>query len=434
MDVLLFEDSQVAALEPLVWMRPAYDLFCAGTRLIDRLREQFPQATISAIVRPHLVPVEKATRTQLQAVRAGGAKPLSRASQAGEAPPGTPASPTLVINARLAPTPAALAYLVTMCSKPQGSQIAADGDRLAAAWLPQGIPTGTGWDPATGRNEIDPSAAAVTFREQLQLFDHPHDVLKIHLDHAQDGIADLIRREPLREIREGVFVADGVLLGEGLVTDTQHGPIAIQNGAQLGPHCFLRGPVLIGPDCKVHEHASLKNGVILGNTVRAGGEIEASIFDSYSNKQHYGFVGHSYLGKWVNLGAGTCNSNLKNTYGNVRVQTRLGKVDSGLQFLGTMFGDYSRSAINTSIFTGLNIGACSVLYGGVTKNVPSFVNYAPSFGSVTEMSTEVMLTTQQRAFARRGLEQREHDRQLLRDVFALTAEARIGIPAGPPVF
>ena len=155
-----------------------------------------------------------------------------------------------------------------------------------------------------------------------------------------------------------------------------------------------------------------------------GGEVEASIVEPYTNKQHHGFLGHSYLGSWINLGAGTSNSDLKNTYGNVKMEYRGEQVPTGMQFVGCIMGDYAKSAINTGIFTGKTVGCCSMLYGFVTTNVPSFVNYARLFGQVTELPPEVMIATQQRMFMRRSVAQRECDIALIRSMYDLTRHER----------
>ncbi len=157
---------------------------------------------------------------------------------------------------------------------------------------------------------------------------------------------------------------------------------------------------------------------------KIGGEIEASIVEPFTNKQHYGFLGHSYLGSWINLGAGTCNSDLKNTYGEVNMVYQDEKMNTGMQFFGCVMGDYAKSAINTGIFTGKTIGACSMMYGFVTTNVPSYVNYARLFGQVTELPPEVMVATQRRMFARRKVEQRACDVQLILDMYELSRHER----------
>jgi glucose-1-phosphate thymidylyltransferase len=172
------------------------------------------------------------------------------------------------------------------------------------------------------------------------------------------------------------------------------------------------------------EHASIKDGVSIGHTTKIGGEVEASVIEPYTNKQHHGFLGHSYLGSWINLGAGTCNSDLKNTYGKVNMDYAGQRVATGMQFVGCMMGDYSKTAINTGIFTGKTVGVCSMLYGFVTANVPSFVNYARLFGQVTELPPEVMIATQERMFRRRNVAQRPCDIQLVHDMYELTREER----------
>ena len=100
------------------------------------------------------------------------------------------------------------------------------------------------------------------------------------------------------------------------------------------------------------------------------------------------------------------------------------KVDTNMQFVGCIMGDYSKTAINTGIFTGKTIGVCSMVYGFVSTNVPSFVNYARTFGQITELSPEVMIATQKRMFVRRNVTQRASDCQLILDMYELTRYER----------
>jgi glucose-1-phosphate thymidylyltransferase len=65
-----------------------------------------------------------------------------------------------------------------------------------------------------------------------------------------------------------------------------------------------------------------------------------------------------------------------------------------------------------------------MVYGYVTTNVPSFVNYARLFGQVTETPVDVLIATQARMFARRDVPQRDCDVQLLRDMYELTRHER----------
>jgi glucose-1-phosphate thymidylyltransferase len=258
----------------------------------------------------------------------------------------------------------------------------------------------------------------------LPLLEYPHDIVRHHLATVSENLAARLASGTYRELRDGVLAADGAKVGEHVVVDASNGPIVLEAGASIGPYCFLRGPVHVGRNARVIEHAALKDGVVLGHTTKIGGEVEASIVEPYSNKQHHGFLGHSYLGSWINLGAGTCNSDLKNTYGPVNMVYRDQKVPTGMQFVGSIIGDYAKTAINTGIFTGKTIGVCSMVYGFVTTNVPSFVNYARLFGQVTATPVEVMVAAQARMFQRRGVTQRPCDAQLVREMFALTAHER----------
>jgi glucose-1-phosphate thymidylyltransferase len=226
------------------------------------------------------------------------------------------------------------------------------------------------------------------------------------------------------EIMDGVFGKSGVKIGAYAVVDASQGPIVMEENVRVGPFCLLSGPVYAGAGARVLEHAALKDGVSLGHTVKIGGEVEASVIEPYTNKQHHGFLGHSYLGSWINLGAGTCNSDLKNTYGKINIHYGDHKVATGMQFLGCFIGDYSKTAINTSIFTGKVIGVCSMMYGFVTSNVPSYVNYARLFGQTSLLPPDVMINTQKRMFDRRKVSQRECDKQLIRDMYDLTIDER----------
>jgi glucose-1-phosphate thymidylyltransferase len=247
------------------------------------------------------------------------------------------------------------------------------------------------------------------------------------LDNLQWRIEKGLADRSLQEQQDGVFIAESATIGQYTLTDTSKGPIVIEAKAQVGPYTLLRGPIYIGSKSKILEHSAIKDAVSLGHTTKIGGEVEASVVEPFTNKQHHGFLGHSYLGSWINLGAGTCNSDLKNTYGTVNMEYPYGRATTNMQFLGCIMGDYSKTAINTGIFTGKVIGVCSMMYGFVTSNVPSYVNYARLFGQLASLPPEVMVSTQQRMFARRNVEQRGCDIQLLYDMHRMTQNERDGL-------
>jgi glucose-1-phosphate thymidylyltransferase len=413
MQIILFEDALVDQLAPVTIGRPAFSITCAGWRLDELLRTAF--GSTRATVRPHLRDVLSADAPD--------------AVMADEI-----LGPALVVNARLAPTIANL-HLLEALPKSSHRGLYMQNDRLVVALLGAGVrmPIHDGNVERTLLESPLPRHPVSDFK----LFEYPHDILYEHQAHFGDGLALRLSRGRFEQTQDGVFVGDGVQLGAHLVADTREGPVVIDSGTVVGPFCYLRGPVYIGPNSRLNEHAALKDFACLSHTTKTGGEVECTIIEPYSNKQHHGFLGHSYVGSWVNMGAGTSNSDLKNTYGTVNMTYGSQKVVTGMNFVGCFIGDYAKTAVNSSIFTGKTIGAASMLYGFVTSNVPSFVNYARSFGQITEAPVDVVVSMQARMFARRKVVQRPCDAELLRAMFERTRgeRAELGeLSSEPPAF
>lgn len=401
MDVVVFEDALVAQLDPIAIGKPAFAISCGGRRLLEAL---VPLGRLHAYVRAHLRQVVEADFREVSLSGGFGAGAL------------------LAVNARLAPTIANLKALSELAAS-GGPGIVQHGNAVLAAMLDADSTAQLSRSPQPLEAAIR-TMSLPNVEASLTAFEYPHDVLRYHLTSFSENLSARLDKETYRQTADGVFLAPDATIGSYVTTDTTNGPIVLEAGATVGPYCYLRGPIHLGAGTRVLEQAVLKDSVATGHTVKIGGEVEASIIEPFTNKQHHGFLGHSYLGSWINLGAGTCNSDLKNTYGTVNMEYRGRKVNTGMQFIGAIIGDYAKTAINTGIFTGKTVGACSMVYGFVTTNVPSFVNYARLFGQVTEAPVEVMVSTQRRMFARRGVEQRPCDIQLLHDMHALTTHER----------
>jgi UDP-N-acetylglucosamine diphosphorylase/glucosamine-1-phosphate N-acetyltransferase len=394
--IVLFEDDRASQLEPLAAAEPAFAICCGSYRLVYLLRAMGP---ICTLVRKHLRAVEATSYPE-------------------RVPPEKlPAGPVLFVNARLVPSVSVLGRLKAIVESGREGQVVS-GDGIAAALVTRTVELPRGDDANSAVAPRIKSLNLPSLAGDFPLFEYPHDVLRHHLQCCRENLEHRLKNG-YREVRDGLFVAENVTLGEPLVTDTKQGPILIDHDAVVGPLSYLRGPVYIGPKARIIEHASIKDAVSLGHTTKVGGEVEASVLEPYTNKVHHGYLGHSYLGSWVNFGAGTTNSDLKNTYGPVNMEYRGRKVGTGMQFVGCFVGDYVKTAINTSIFTGKTIGVCSMVYGFVTANVPAFCNYAQSFGQVTDLPAGQMIAFQQRVFARRQVDQRECDIQLLRDLYEM---------------
>jgi len=222
-----------------------------------------------------------------------------------------------------------------------------------------------------------------------------------------------------------IYIAVGAKVAAGVVLAADDGPIYIDEGAEIMPNATIIGPAYIGKNSLVKVGAKIYGGTSIGNVCKVGGEIEGSIIHGYSNKQHEGFLGHSYIGTWCNLGADTNNSDLKNNYGNVDVIINGDKIDTGHMFVGLIMGDHSKSGINTMFNTGTVVGFSCNVFGAdyLPKSIPSFTWLNNSVGPV-EYKLEKALEVAERVTARRHVMFSKIDRELFTHVFSLTKHER----------
>ncbi len=163
----------------------------------------------------------------------------------------------------------------------------------------------------------------------------------------------------------------------GAVLDASNGPIYIDSETYIEPHTYLIGPAYVGRKSRLV--GGKMTGCSIGPVCRVGGEVEETIIQGYTNKYHAGFLGHAYVGEWVNFGAMTTNSDLRNDYKNVKVSINRQIIDTGKLKVGSFIGDFTKTAIGTLLNTGINIGiACNILGDGLVaeKEIPSFTWYA----------------------------------------------------------
>ncbi|MFN1834697.1 putative sugar nucleotidyl transferase [Balneola sp. MJW-20] len=176
--------------------------------------------------------------------------------------------------------------------------------------------------------------------------------------------------------KENCFIGNNVSIEPGVIIMAEEGPVYIGDDATIEAGAILKGPVSIGAGSVVKMKARIYGGTSIGPVCKVAGEISGSIFHSYSNKAHEGYVGDSILGQWCNLGADTNTSNLKNNYSPVRIKDWVTGEDTetGQQFLGTIMGDHSKTAINTMLNTGTICGVSSNIFtsGFPPKFIPSF--------------------------------------------------------------
>jgi UDP-N-acetylglucosamine diphosphorylase/glucosamine-1-phosphate N-acetyltransferase len=161
--------------------------------------------------------------------------------------------------------------------------------------------------------------------------------------------------------KEEIYIGENVKIAPGVVIDATEGAVIISDNVKIMPNSVIIGPCFIGANSVIKIGAKIYENCAIGNNCKIGGELENSIIQSYSNKQHEGFLGHSFIGEWVNLGADTNNSDLKNTYENITVNLNGKTVKTERMFLGLLCGDHTKSGINTMFTTGTIAGVCGIL-------------------------------------------------------------------------
>ena len=232
--------------------------------------------------------------------------------------------------------------------------------------------------------------------------------------------ADVVAHNPAQ-----IWLHPQARLDGPLVLDARDGPIVI-DAAHVEPFSFIQGPAAIGAGALVSS-ARIRGETTIGPVCRVGGEVEASIVQGYSNKHHDGFLGHSYLGEWVNIGAMTTNSDLKNTYGTIRVALEgQGQVDSGVLKLGCFLADHVKLGIGLHLNGGAVIGTGSNIFGVhfAPKTIPPFTWGGEVF---REYRIDGMVDVARKVMGRRKLALAAEYETLLREVFAMTRGSRAEI-------
>jgi len=413
--ICIFEDGQYQLLQPLTYFRPSYHLKCGILSLHRKIRRNYPN-----------VRVELNTRSYL--------RNLIKQNHPDEIVEHIKSESMLFLNGRI---------LVDDNFKSQipldgKDEIFVCGDTFIGARISGNNLEGVSKSlkdvlskndfPDLPQKQID-----------VNIINYPWDLIKYN---EQELISDFgkLTSQNDNQIREyanvhllnkkNIFIGENVSIKPGVVLDAEDGPIYIGNNVTLMHNAAIQGPAFIGQNSIVKMGATVYHNTSVGKVSKIGGEIENTIIHSYTNKQHNGFLGNSYLGSWVNLGAGTTNSDLKNNYGNIKVYINNKLIDSGRQFVGLTMGDHSKAAINTSFNTGTVVGVSSNVFGGTfpPKYLPSFCWGGSE--ALTTFDIDRSIEVAERVMQRRNVKLTEIDKELFRKVFSLTVPERrsLGFP------
>jgi UDP-N-acetylglucosamine diphosphorylase / glucose-1-phosphate thymidylyltransferase / UDP-N-acetylgalactosamine diphosphorylase / glucosamine-1-phosphate N-acetyltransferase / galactosamine-1-phosphate N-acetyltransferase len=388
-DLFLYDDATARTFEPFSLTRPTAELRAGALLLRERWEHALGMRAAGIVTSSHLADFDEPWSVGV----------VSRS--------GVLKGGSVLANSRCA---------VALAPSPVGD-VWRCRDRVAAVVLTRDVPA----------DEL--ASGAVTLDSLARKGGRPVDLQGRWMDHVWDFIPPLsamltedIGALALASNRSGaalgiiggahpVFAEDGATVEPQVYFDTTNGPVLVRGGATVQAFTRIVGPCVIGRESQVGGDKI--SGSSIGDICRVHGEVSATIFLGHANKAHDGFVGHSYLGRWVNLGAGTITSNLKNTYGTVQFWTPEGAQETGLQFLGTFFGDHAKTGIGTSLTTGSVIGPGANIYGGATapRAIPPF-----AWGERPPYSTYRMdkfIEVARRVMARRHVELSEREMRAL---------------------
>ncbi len=220
-----------------------------------------------------------------------------------------------------------------------------------------------------------------------------------------------------------VFVAEGVKIYPPVSFITDEGDIFVDSGSIIKPFTVIEGPSYIGRDSVV-DRAIIRERTVVGNVCKIGGEVECSVVNNYSNKHHDGFLGHSVVGFWVNIGAIATTSDLKNTYGEVKLKKSTGIEPSGRIKLGSFIGDHSKIGIGVMLNTGTIVDfGVNLFYGeGLPpKYIPPF--YWGNSGKMQIYDIGKFLEVAEKVMKRRGVELCDDEKKLYRKLYHLSVLA-----------
>lgn len=406
----VFEDQSVSQLFPIALARPAFELICGRESLRRRLQRWFPAAEWGACVRPWLT----AAYAEEQPTAFVNDFVALQSSQ------------VLMVNGRWMPERRLQmdevsmdnagfidGHLAWIALEQEEAQLLAEGD-YADTLL--GI--------ARTRRVIEASGTMIS---------HPWDLVnqngrQLELDFRDEGLSQPSSSPHVQCLGDerDVYISEQAEIDPYVVIDTRTGPVSIDRDVHIQSFTRIEGPCHIARGTRVFR-ALIHHGTTIGPNCRVGGEIEESILHSHVNKYHEGFLGHSYVCPWVNLGAISTTSDLKSDYSNVKVPLQGELVDSGSTKVGSFIGDHTKTAIDSMFNTGSSIGVMAmVLPGGrlLPRHIPSFCNV--NFGDVAaDWPLEQGIETARTAMLRRDVELTEAGEALLRTIYEVTADERL---------
>lgn len=390
MHICIFEDDDVGNLQPLTTTRPAFDLRCGATTLVEKHSRAFAQRPFAVFVRRELAALCRLAHPDLRVN-----DPHFADGETGL---------VMFVNARwLVP-----AAGIPLSGRPEIGMI---GDEVAYAVVPAAEASGLtldtlAWQLGRWRQALPHRAAGGSLLAYpWGLIEHNAAALEEDFNGLDKSISSTAPAGvALVGPADRLWAHPTARIEPMVVLDTTRGPVMIDRDAVVQAFSRIEGPCYIGPG--THVMGAKVRASSLGPECRIGGEVEASIVQGHSNKAHDGILGHSYLGEWVNFGAGTHTSDLRTDYGTVKFNINGQSVDSKLMKVGAFIGDHTKTSLAALLNTGTMVGPFGLLLTSGTllpRQVPAFAEVA--HGRVEERNDlRAMFATAATVMARRGHE------------------------------
>ena len=396
---------------PLALSRPIWDLRCGMTSLGEKLIARLKAANVACFVPPYMA----------AAYRARAAFPVNDASAlAGD--------DLLLVSGRLK-----AATFDLPLAGPTEVGVSAEGEVLyarvtradAAAFPADSIEAFLA--AATAKFHGTPCRFPTWNYIWELVLANPAAITEDFAARGRSGIEGSVEQpSALRGHAKDVYVAPGGVIHPLAVIDAEHGPVYLDEGVEVHPFTRIEGPCYIGPK-SILLGAKCREGNSIGPMCRIGGEVEESIVHGYSNKYHDGFLGHAYVGEWVNLGALTTNSDLKNDYGSVEVILDGRRpISTGSTKVGSLIGDHTKTSIGTLLNTGSYVGAMALIMATgkpLAKYIPDFAWLLDGVVT-TGFGKAKLYATAKVAMGRRKKVWTEADEAMWDAVYELTAPQR----------
>ncbi len=216
---------------------------------------------------------------------------------------------------------------------------------------------------------------------------------------------------------------DGVYIERYTYIDARDGPVILYKGVEIQSFTRISGPSCIRED-SILMSALIRENTVIGPVCKIGGETADSLIDGYSNQAHKSYIGHSFIGQWVNIGAFTVTSDLKNTYGEIMFDYFGDKISTRKIKIGSFIGDYAKTSISSQIMGGKLIGPFSQVIGPVYKSIPPFTIWNGHTSETYEIYLESAIKTQRRMYSRRNISQLETEKIFIKKIFNATSPLR----------